>query len=282
MAEKTNRKAKTMKNKIMAITSLLALAAASTFAGESPAKEINSLADISVVGEALSKFSASAAVGYESEFIFRGKQLAGAAVCPQVDASYDIGAGFGTYVGWWGCYSTDGFGYGENDLYAGLTYSVADFTFDFGYTAYTYPADGSVNEHELKFCVSYDTSELLGDFAISPYVAGYYNLTYSGTTIEAGISYSAPITKWILGDNWGSIDIAAFGGYADYIGGMVADRGGYAYAGFKADAVVKVNEYCSAYAGIRYACNNDGDGGAVAVEGRENNLWFGTGVSFGF
>ncbi len=72
-----------------------------------PEKEINSLFDIQVARDVLSKFSASASVGYESEFIFRGKQLAGSVVCPEVDIAYDIGAGFGAYIGWWGCYSTD-------------------------------------------------------------------------------------------------------------------------------------------------------------------------------
>lgn len=74
------------------------------------------------------------AVDYESEFIFRGKQLAGPVVCPEVDVSYDIGSGFSSYIGWWGCYSTNGGGYGENDLYAGLNYSIDNFTIGFGYT----------------------------------------------------------------------------------------------------------------------------------------------------
>ena len=133
-------------------------------------------------------------------------------------------------------------GYGENDLYAGATYSIENFAVDFGYTAYTYPSSGSTVENELKLSLNYDTSEFLGDFAVSPYVSGFYNLTYSGTVIEAGLSYSAPITKWVLGQNWGTIDLAAFGGYADYIGGM-AEVGGYAYAGFSAGATVAVSDY---------------------------------------
>lgn len=272
-----------MNTKLTALTCALTTAVASVFAADAstPAKEINSLGDIQAVGEALSKFSASATVGYESEFIFRGKQLAGAVVSPEVDISYDIGSGFGAYVGWWGCYSTDGAGYAENDLYAGATYAIENFTVDFGYTAYTYPSDGSVSENELKLSLSYDTSEYLGDFAVSPYVSGFYNFTYSGTVIEAGLSYSAPITKWLLGENWGTVDLSAFGGYADYCGGM-SDGGGYAYAGFSAGATVSVCEYWSFSAGVRYACNNDSDGGFAARSGRENNLWFGAGTTIGF
>lgn len=272
-----------MANKITALTCALTIAAASVFAADAstPEKEINSLSDIQVASDVLSKFSAAASVGYESEFIFRGKQLAGPVVCPEVDIAYDIGAGFGAYVGWWGCYSTDGAGYGENDLYAGATYSIENFAVDFGYTAYTYPSSGSTVENELKLSLNYDTSEFLGDFAVSPYVSGFYNLTYSGTVIEAGLSYSAPITKWVLGQNWGTIDLAAFGGYADYIGGM-AEVGGYAYAGFSAGATVAVSDYWKLSAGVRYACNNDSDGGYAAVGGKENNVWFGVGMSIGF
>jgi len=258
---------------------MFALAAGSYAAEE--AKEINALADAPVIGDVLSKFSASATVDYESEFIFRGKELAGPVISPELDLSYDIGAGVGAYVGWWGCYSTDGSGYEENDLYVGLTYDIENFSFNLGYTVYTYPADGSINEHEFKFCASYDTSDLLGDFAISPYVAGYYNLTYSGTTIEGGLSYSAPITEWIIGEKWGSLDLSVFCGYSDYIEGM-SDNGGYVYAGMKADFSVKITEYWSISTGIRYACNNDNDGGYVARAGKEENLWFGAATSIGF
>lgn len=245
-----------------------------------PAPEINTLADISVISGVLERFSVSASVDYESEFIFRGKQLADAVVCPEVDIAYDIGSGFGAYIGWWGCYSTDDktsgmASYQENDLYAGITYEIEGFTFDFGYTAYTYPASSGVTENEIKLIASYDTSEYLGDFAIVPYVAGFYNFTYSGTVIEAGLAYSAPVTAWLLGENWGSIDVAAYGAYADYKGGM--SDGGYAYAGFAADAVVAVTDFWTISAGIRYACNNDSPDGT-----KENMLWFGVATGIGF
>ena len=186
-----------MNTKLTALTCALTTAVASVFAADAstPAKEINSLGDIQAVGEALSKFSASATVGYESEYIFRGKQLAGAVVSPEVDISYDIGSGFGAYVGWWGCYSTDGAGYAENDLYAGATYAIENFTVDFGYTAYTYPSDGSVSENELKLSLSYDTSECLGDFAVSPYVSGFYNFTYSGRAFVFRADYEMALGR---------------------------------------------------------------------------------------
>ena len=190
----------------------------------------------------------------------------------------------GTVAGWWGCYSTNGGGYGENDLYAGLNYSIDNFTIDFGYTVYTYSGAATSeypNEHELKLIVSYDTSEHLGDFAICPYATAYYNIAYSGTVIEGGLSYSAPITKWLIGENWASIDLAAYVGYADYRGGM-SDNGGYVYVGTSADISFAITEYWSVSAGVRYACNNDNDGGFSAIAGKENNVWFGVSTSIGF
>lgn len=67
----------------------------------------------------------------------------------------------------------------------------------------------------------------------------------------------------------------------DYIGGMT-EVGGYAYAGFSAGATVAVSDYWKLSAGVRYACNNDSDGGYAAVAGKENNIWFGVGTSIGF
>lgn len=278
-----------MTSNIIKIASLITASACAALAAESAAatpssdasaqKEINTIFDIPASSKIFENFSGSLAADYESEFIFRGKQLAGNVVSPSVDLGYDIGSGFAAYVGWWGCYSTDEGDYTENDLYAGITYTIENFTVDFGYTAYLYPS-GS-NENELKLALSYDTSELLGDFAVSPYVAGYYNLTYSGTVIEAGLSYSAPVTKWLIGQNWGTLDIAGFGGYADYCAGM-SDHGGYAYAGASIDAGFAISETIGFSIGARYACNNDGDDGYAAREGKENNLWFGVKTSLSF
>lgn len=242
------------------------------------ASAITSLVSNANAGKILDRFSASIGAAFESEFVFRGKQLAGPAVSPSAEVGFDAGKGFGAYAGWWGCYSADNSNalgeYEENDIYCGVTYSLENLTADFGYTAYTYPASGSANEHELKFALSYDTSEFLGDFALSPYAAFYYNFTYSGTTIEAGLTYSAPVTAWVLGEEWGTLDFNFFGAYADYkLGGM--SDGGYAYAGFSADAVVKITEIWSFSAGIRYAANNDS-------LGKDSLLWYGLGTSLAF
>lgn len=263
---------------IASVSTIILASAALGFAEEAP-KEINALIGNASLGEIVKNFSFSATADYESEFIFRGKQLAERTIAPQVDVGYDFGSGFAAYAGWWGCFSTDDTAgsYKENDLYAGLTYSIKNFTIDFGYTAYTYPDAGSTNEHELKIALSYDTSEFLGDFAVSPYVAYYYNLTYSGSVIEGGLSYSAPITKWVIDETWGTLDLAVAGGYGDYKGGL-AD-GGFAYLMTSADVSVAITDNWSISAGGRYSINNDA---SYTLDGHKSNLWFGAKTSVGF
>lgn len=262
--------------KTIAKTALFILASA--LSAEAAESGVESIFAKDSLRECAKRISVSATADYESEFVFRGKQLAGPVISPEIDISFDIGAGFGAYAGWWGCYSTNGFGYKENDLYAGVAYSANNLSIDFGYTAYTYPDSGSQKESEIKLILSYDTSDLLGDFAVSPFVAGYYNFTYEGKVIEFGLSYSAPISKWIISENWAAIDISAFGGAADYKGGM--SDGGYVYAGATADLALAISDNWKLSIGIRYATNDNGSYGAVG--GREQNFWYGVKTSIGF
>lgn len=240
-------------------------------------KEVNALVDTELLSNPLENFSASATVAYESEYIFRGKAQAGHGINPMVDLGYDFGNGLAAYAEYWGFYGVDN-GFGENDFYAGLTYTIENITFDVGYLGYTYN-DDSKNESEFMVAVSYDTVDLLGDFNVSPFAAFYYNYTYSGTTVEGGLSYEAPVTKWLIDENWGTINLAAYVGYADYRDGLTY-HGGYVYTGVSADAVVQVTDNMAISAGIRWACNNDG--ADENIGGKQQNLWFGTAVIFGF
>ena len=240
-------------------------------------KEVNALVDTELLSNPLENFSASATVAYESEYIFRGKAQAGHGINPMVDLGYDFGNGLAAYAEYWGFYGVDN-GFGENDFYAGLTYTIENITFDVGYLGYTYN-DDSKNESEFMVAGSYDSVDLLGDFNVSPFAAFYYNYTYSGTTVEGGLSYEAPVTKWLIDENWGTINLAAYVGYADYRDGLTY-HGGYVYTGVSADAVVQVTDNMAISAGIRWACNNDG--ADENIGGKQQNLWFGTAVIFGF
>ncbi len=282
-----------MKKTIIAITSLIACACASyaaegavvtaaVSAAQPEAKPVNTLADEEVCAKTLEKFSASLSLGFESEYVFRGIPVAGQSLNPQVDVAYDLSHGFAVYAGVWAntpLRSSDALGdESEVDVYAGITYEIKNFTFDLGYTAYTYTRD-TESSHEMKFAVSYDTVDFLGDFNVSPTAAFYYDFTLGTYTLEAGATYSAPVTKWIADRNWGTIDLAAVYGWATTANQHFEDSVGYSYFAFSADAVIALNDYCTLSAGVRYAYNNEYD---YSVPTTASRVWFGTKASIGF
>lgn len=235
-----------------------------------PVAAAATLADEVGMKDVFEKFSASVSVGYESEFVFRGVEICGASINPMVNIGYDIGEGFAAYAGFWNNTSIDGSTYEENDFYTGLTYTIDAFTFELGYVAYTYPDGGNTNE--IKVAAYVDTTEWLGEFNISPAAYYWYDFTLNTNTIEIGLTYSAPVTKWLIGSEWGSINLAGVYGYI----AKERDEHDYAYVQFKADAVVSINDYASVYTGIRYSHKTAGG------EEVSNNVWFGTGISLGF
>ena len=268
-------------------------AAATQQAAAPQAKETvaEALADLKLGSKVLDRFSASVTVGYESEYVFRGIKEAGHSVCPQVDFGYDFGAGFAAYVGYWGNYEAgnDSEGFSETDLYTGVTYTIKNVTFDVGVINYIYNEDVAA-EWEWKAAVSYDTSDIFGeDFAVTPSIAYYYNMELDTSTVELGLSYSAPVMKWINGDNWLTLDSSIMYGYICRRGSQAKEfSGDYGYIQLKSDVVVAITDYCAWSLGIRYswASNNGVRGSGPYALGQpcdsSSNVWFGTAISFGF
>lgn len=275
-----------MKKTIITITSIVACAFAS-FAADAactnaccaskPAKQINTLADEEVCANLLERFSASVSVGYESEYVFRGLKIQGASINPEVDFAYDLGSGFAVYAGVWGNMPVKSDTENEMDIYTGITYDFQNFTFDLGYLAYLYNED-TENSHEIKFAVSYDTVDLLGEFNVSPTVAFYHDFSLDSYTLEAGLTYSAPVTKWIADRNWGTIDLAAVYGW-NSVKSLSAGRDGYTYIALSADAVVALNDYCKFSVGVRYAYAHDRP---AWYRDCDETVWFGTSMTVGF
>ncbi len=272
-----------MKNNIIIASALAGCSVLANAAETANAEtsEINSLSDEPVLSACLERISESVSAGYESEYMFRGYNICGGIVSPAVNLDCALGAGFGVYAGYWGAFSAcdmssaDSFNdtvdghYCESDFLAGITYSVENFEIEAGYIAYVYDTGGNTNE--IKAGVSYDTAELLGDdFAFSVYAAGYYDATLSAKTLEGGISYSAPATKWLFGSNWGTLD---FSGYAGY---NYAPETHSFYTGLSFGATVAVTEYCSISAGMRYMYYNN------ETSGCGNKVWLGTAITIGF
>lgn len=234
-----------------------------------------------VCPEIASNISLSMGVAYESEYVFRGLELGGGIVSPSVDLEYSLNDQISFYAGYWGAYGVDSEGdvANENDLYLGVNYAATDFmTVSFGYTAYTYVGGDHTNEIGLTF--SFDTSSLFANgLDLAPYIAVFYDFDLdSQFVIETGISYSIPVSQYITGGDWGSIDLAYYMGYADYAT-MALKYGGadYFYTGFGVDFSVAVTESCGFSVGLRYAYNT-----ADGLEDCNSNLWFGTSMSIGF
>ncbi|MBO5255320.1 MAG: hypothetical protein J6B07_05790 [Opitutales bacterium] len=253
-------------------------------------KVAESIADLKLGSKILDRFSASVTAGYESAYVFRGIKEAGHSMSPQVDLGYDFGAGFAAYIGYWGSYevgdSEDAFN--ESDIYAGVTYTFKNVTFDTGVINYIYPGNGQ-DEWEWKAAVSYDTVDFLGDFNVCPSIAYFYNNELDASIVEVGLSYSAPVMKWINGDNWLSIDSSVMYGYVNRNGSNAREfSGDYSYIQLKSDLRIAITDYCSYSVGVRYswASGNGVRGYNNTITGADadesNHVWFGTSISFGF
>ena len=260
---------KIMGTKNIALISLSFLTAASAFCADC-AEAPSALLDEEIFAPLKEGFSAEIGVGFESAYIFRGAKLASASIVPTLDLACGLGGGFGLRGGFFNDTSLENSSYVETDITCGITYAAGAFAFDAGYCAYLYPHDKDT--HEFSFCVSCDTSEFLGDFAVSPFAAYYYDVVLYANTVEAGLSYSAPLTKWLIGSEWGGIDLAATYGH------VFARRSAndYNYVMFSADFKIALTSFASLSAGVRFS--NKSAGGANS----EDNCWFGTGMKLAF
>lgn len=250
----------------------------------SKSKEVNTLAQELSKNETMAKmvenFSMNLVLSFESEYLFRGKNWGKEAIIPKLEMDYDLGRGFSVYGMVGANVPLNGGENNEVDYYAGILYNIENFTFDLGYMAYTYMnnAFDAVNDHEIKFMVSYDTVDFFGEFNVSPYILYTYNFPCSGNFLETGLTYSAPLTKWLIGRDWGRVDMSAAYG----IVGAKNSWGNYSYVELGASLVVAVNDYCSVSVGIRYAYNNDDGANAYGEVLAGHRVSFGTALSIGF
>ncbi len=268
-----------MNKKLLTIASIFALSSLTVLAEEAadttvvaaPAPAATLLEEFASVEE-LSKLSLSVGFGYESQYVFRGLELSGSIVSPSVDLGYELSENVGLYLGYWGAYSVDqdAVQSQESDVYLGAVYTYEFVSLDLGYTAYSYV--GSQNDtNEIKAVFTLDTAGLFADgFNFSPYVGLFYDFDFEDQFVtEFGISYSYSVTEWA------SLDLAYYLGYASYCSSSDADD--YFYTGFSIDANIAINEVCGFSIGLRYAYNDQN-----GQEDQNNNIWFGSSLSFGF
>ena len=138
-------------------------------------------------GENKGKISLSAGVDFPTAYFFRGilQEDGGFFAQPYGDITFNLYEGekglnsVGATLGLWNSFQTnspipepsDPTGWYETDLYGGFTVGFLD-NWEVGvtYTAYISPNNSFESTQEISFSLSFDDSELLGAFALSPQI----------------------------------------------------------------------------------------------------------------
>ncbi len=240
--------------------------------------------------------SVSAAVGFESEYVFRGEKRSSGAVQPKVELAYPL-YGVDLYVGAWSSSPVKGDSSTnllEVDLYGGVNYYAGPVRLDLGYIFYWYPSDEILPDQrsrdmEVYIGASLDTAAYLWGVNVNPSVYYYYNWILKQHVVEVSIGYNAPVGHWLLDYPRLTMPVNVYGGYltaGQKLGDVaVRDSATYWYYGASADLALAVTEYCTVSGGVRYSYRSggdEGDAGNTTLLGRENNFWFGGKVDFGF
>ncbi|MDQ8183991.1 hypothetical protein [Pelagicoccus sp. SDUM812002] len=198
----------------------------------------------------------SVSYGVESEYVFRGVEIASESLQGSIEATYGDG-----YLGLWASEALDDFGSdtSEFDLYGGWGYALNDdVTLDFGGTIYHYP-DFSDETFEAFIGAAFDT-------ALAPSLYAFYDFDLDAFTLEGGIGHSVAV------NDVSSVDLGLTAGYVDF------DNGGhYAYYGATADYVYKLSETTDVSVGVRYS-SNDKDLGPSP----DGNVWGGLSFTHNF
>ena len=155
--------------------------------------------------------SVAAGMDIVTSYIFRGyeQENQGLILQPYAEIGAPLGeTGIDLTVGTWHSLHSAGTGsdgngpsrWYEADLYASLGYAINDkVAVSVGYTGYHYPNGAFNSIDELNFGVSYDDSELLGDWALNPYAMLAVEIRDAGgdegSYLELGGELGAPFIE---------------------------------------------------------------------------------------
>ncbi len=199
---------------------------------------------------------------YESEYVFRGIQLASESFQPTIDLGYDD-----FYLGLWSNLPIEDGSSNEIDYYGGYSFEATDLiTADIGATVYHYPDTAGDN----------DTLETFVGFAFdtiaSPEVYVFYDYDLRTWTLESSVSHSVTVNENSfveLGLSLGYVDAGAPAGLG------VSD---YYYYGASADWIYRLSDSAQLAIGVR-GSGNDED---LGPGGRDANFWGGLSFTAGF
>lgn len=268
----------------------------------------------------LSDLTIQATMDYESQYIFRGKKVTNQAFQPSAQLGYPVYGG-SVYAGIWtsnpighaggGAGAPGGTVPGPNqhneiDLYGGYTYPLDILTkglsVDVGYMYYWYPDVSGLNitsdNQEVHIGFTYDTTSVLSGININPSIFYYRDFVLDQNDVELGFSYTWDMSSltsvkglslvpsatvgWLSGTN--ELGQVALPAPPANIGQHW--RNSYTYYSLHLDLNYKINDWATAFIGVRYAGNNDGNGaipggGTAQSPGSKNSIWGGAGFKFG-
>jgi uncharacterized protein (TIGR02001 family) len=212
---------------------------------------------------------ATAVVGWESEYVFRGVQASKRVVRPGLALEMND-----AYAGVEGILSTDsGLSHlHELDFYAGFRHDLDDLLLmDLGGVLYYFPRLDREMPREDDLTGELYLGVGLG-VPLDPWLYFSYDVVLEDFTIEGRLSHEIP-----LDDQW-SLELAAAGGHAWLREGKpwMAGSVNYFYAETRADVRYAINETTSVSAGGRYSTNDLSRSDRLSSSGANRaNLWWG-------
>lgn len=274
------------------ITTITALAATSILAANAQA---GVAAPSKPVKEVVTESCISGNVGFDvvSTYFFHGinQEDSGFIIQPYANFSFKVyeGSGFlnslSLDIGIWNSFhdnrgrASSTSNWFEFDFLAGITATLAEkWTLGLKYIKYESPGDYFDNADSIALTLGYDDSDLLGAFALNPYVYVEFEIDgKSGNGPDEGIYYEVGIAP---GHTWGpvtvSLPIKAGFGSSDYYAG---DEGyGFFSAGLSATYKLGFIPECLGDWSISASASylHLGDGVKAANDGEEN-AWLATG-----
>lgn len=280
------------------ITSIAALAAASLLASNAQA---GVAAPSKPVEEIVTESCVSADIGFDvvSAYFFHGINLedSGFIIQPYANVSFKVyeGGGFlnslSLDIGIWNSFhdnrgnASSTSNWFEFDFTAGITATLAEkWSLGVKYIKYESPGDYFTNADSLGVTLGYDDSDLLGVWALNPYVYVEFELEgKSGNGIDEGIYYEVGIAP---GHTWGnftlSVPIKAGFGSNEYYAGDEAY--GFFSAGLAGSYDLAFIPECLGVWSIGASASylNLGNGVKAANDGEESAFVFTGGLKVAF
>lgn len=232
-------------------------------------------------------------VSFESEYVFRGIQLADEVIQPSIEVRADD-----LYAGFWASVPLEDEYSEEINLYVGYNIPVNEkIGIDIGYMYYWYVNDDDVT-NPASFTpgdqgFGYDFRNevyfgIYGNTFLRPQLFFYYDFSLDQIVVEfsAGHSYSLENVSERLRN--ASIELGGYVGAAaadDYNSDQLAGspENSYSYWGLTADLAYRIKEGLAATIGVRYAGNTDDLTPTITPRAdKDNNFYWGASISAGF